>query len=78
VVEHDLAKVGVAGSNPVVSSRVPAPDPGPAFLLQMFVLLHWRCGRVVRQGTANPSTPVQFRAPPQIIRFVAFGLCEAP
>lgn len=54
LVEHHLAMVRVAGSNPVVRSEPDRPGPGGS----------WRHGRVVRQGSAKPSTPVRFRVPP--------------
>src|ERR687894_3002376 len=49
--------VRVAGSNPVFRSD-PGPEaarPAPA---------RWRHGRVVRQGSAKPCTPVRFRVSP--------------
>jgi hypothetical protein len=55
LVEHHLAKVRVAGSNPVVrSERVPAG-------------LTWWSGREARQRTANPSTRVQIPSPPRCL-----------
>ncbi len=53
LVEHHLAMVRVAGSNPVFRS-----DPGPE------APVPWRHGRVVRQGSAKPCTPVRFRVSP--------------
>ena len=49
LVEHDLAKVGVASSSLVSRSSFIAVWPG---------------GRVVMQRTANPRTPVRFRPRP--------------
>src|SRR5690606_35618041 len=49
LVEHDLAKVGVASSSLVSRSNSADHRPG---------------GRVVMQRTANPRTPVQFRPRP--------------
>src|SRR4028119_2160756 len=51
LVEHHLAMVRVAGSNPVFRSGPWRPRL-------------WRHGRVVRRRTANPLTPVRFRVPP--------------
>ena len=62
LVEHHLAKVRVAGSNPVVRServsRKATALTGPA--------LAWWVGREARQRTANPCTPVQIRYPPRV------------
>ncbi len=60
LVEHNLAKVGVAGSNPVVRSegalgRVSLePVPGPG-----------RVAEWLRQGPAKPCTRVRFPPRPQ-------------
>src|SRR5699024_8228867 len=55
VVEHHLAKVGVAGSNPVFRSIV------------SFKTIYWRYSQVVRQRSVKPSPPVQIRLPPQVM-----------
>ena len=54
LVAHNLAKVGVAGSNPVVRSRG-WTQPS-----------RWS-GRVVRQRPAKPCTRVRFPSPPRAI-----------
>ena len=56
VVECDLAKVEVAGSNPVSRSII-------LFLAHRVVLLRRR-RQVVRQRSAKPPSPVQIRAAP--------------
>ena len=48
LVEHNLAKVGVAGSNPVVRS----------------IFFIGRHGQVVRQRPAKPLSPVRIRMSP--------------
>jgi len=53
VVEHHLAKVRVAGSNPVIRSEELVNG-----------LPRWS-GREARQGTANPCTRVQIPSPPR-------------
>ena len=55
VVECDLAKVEVAGSNPVSRS---------IFLSRPAILHRRRRGQVVRQRSAKPPSPVQIRAAP--------------
>ena len=52
LVERNLAKVEVAGSNPVSRSKK----------------VYWLGGRVVMQRIANPSTPVRFRPQPPIFK----------
>src|SRR5215213_2674719 len=52
LVAHHLAKVRVAGSNPVIRSRVQSPQSQ-----------RWS-GRVVRQRPAKPCTRVRFPSPP--------------
>jgi hypothetical protein len=52
LVAHNLAKVGVAGSNPVIRSKVHWHQPQ-----------RWS-GRVVRQRPAKPCTRVRFPSPP--------------
>ena len=54
LVAHNLAKVGVAGSNPVIRSR------------GSISALRWS-GRVVRQRPAKPCTRVRFPSPPRAI-----------
>ena len=58
LVEHNLAKVGVAGSSPVVRSML---NTGPAHLA---LLLGWRRRQVVRQRPAKPLPPVRIWASP--------------
>ncbi len=58
LVEHHLAKVRVAGSNPVVRSE------GVSSLTTRPVLHRWS-GREARQRTANPCTRVQIPSPPR-------------
>ena len=53
LVAHHLAKVRVAGSNPVIRSRMQWHQPQ-----------RWS-GRVVRQRPAKPCTRVRFPSPPQ-------------
>ena len=57
LVEHHLAKVGVAGSNPVVRSMHSSGRFSPALLI-------WRRGQVVRHGPAKPLPPVRIWASP--------------
>lgn len=52
LVAHHLAKVRVAGSNPVIRSKV-----------QVASIQRWS-GRVVRQRPAKPCTRVRFPSPP--------------
>ena len=52
LVAHHLAKVRVAGSNPVIRSKVQRHQPQ-----------RWS-GRVVRQRPAKPCTRVRFPSPP--------------
>ena len=62
LVERNLAKVEVAGSNPVSRSRflVAPPVTGGSGRISLR-----RGGRVVMQRTATPCMPVRFRpAPP--------------
>lgn len=59
LVAHHLAKVRVAGSNPVIrseGSRSQESSPGS-------IPFRWS-GRVVRQRPAKPSTRVRFPSPP--------------
>src|ERR1700682_694782 len=55
LVPHHLAKVRVAGSNPVIRSKVQWHQPQ-----------RWS-GRVVRQRPAKPCTRVRFPSPPPMI-----------
>jgi hypothetical protein len=55
LVERNLAKVEVAGSNPVVRSE----------RVRQARLSHWWSGREARQRTANPCTRVRIPSPPQ-------------
>ena len=56
MVEHNLAKVGVAGSSPVTRFR--------RLLGCGHFLIHRRHSQVVRQRSAKPPSPVQIRVPP--------------
>ena len=81
LVEHHLAKVRVAGSNPVVrSERVSplGPSTGRPFEAQSgsprTCAPHqgrdswsWWSGREARQRTANPCTRVQIPSPPRAV-----------
>ena len=58
LVEHHLAKVRVAGSNPVVRSERVSPSPYGEQVPR------WS-GREARQRTANPCTRVQIPSPPR-------------
>src|ERR671933_1339839 len=58
LVEHHLAKVRVAGSNPVVRSETTHTGPGGAVPNS-----RWS-GREARQRPAKPSTRVQIPSPP--------------
>src|SRR4029453_1793774 len=60
LVEHHLAKVRVAGSNPVVRSERVSPSPWGEQVPR------WS-GREARQRTANPCTRVQIPSPPRAI-----------
>ena len=64
LVEHNLAKVGVASSNLVSRSNILKASVMPRFFLGETV--KWRGGRVVMQRTATPLTPVRFRPAPPI------------
>ena len=55
LVEHHLAKVRVAGSNPVVRSEGPSSAAS-----------HWWSGREARQRPAKPCTRVQIPSPPLV------------
>ena len=59
LVEHNLAKVGVAGSSPVVRS-IACKEP----VLHRLFSYRWRSGQVVRQRPAKPLPPVRIRASP--------------
>ena len=68
LVEHNLAKVGVAGSSPVFRSII-CKRAGPFGRLFFTAGVHsqlaeWRRGQVVRQGPAKPSPPVRIRSSP--------------
>ena len=67
MVEHNLAKVGVASSNLVSRSKLERCWPWyftGVFTLGTAVLVHWLSGRVVMQRPAKPLTSVRFRAQP--------------
>ena len=65
LVEHHLAKVGVAGSNPVVRSM----NIRAGLLTSPALFVKWRDGQVVRQRPAKPSPPVRIRfSPPKTRR----------
>ena len=61
LVAHHLAKVRVAGSNPVIRSKVQWHQPQ-----------RWS-GRVVRQRPAKPCTRVRFPSPPHLVRLSAIS-----
>ena len=70
LVEHHLAKVRVAGSNPVVRSERVSPKPPWGAVLPTFTWMSsapWWSGREARQRTANPCTRVQIPSPPRAI-----------
>ena len=62
LVEHHLAKVRVAGSNPVVRSEV-ARSRGQAHQASSGGVAEW-----LRQGPAKPCTRVRFPPPPRTYR----------
>ena len=64
LVEHHLAKVRVAGSNPVVRSIVLDELVGKPTSSLEDKTPGWRRGQVVRQRPAKPSPPVRIRASP--------------
>ena len=64
LVEHHLAKVRVAGSNPVVRSIVLDELVGFSTSSLKDKTPGWRRGQVVRQRPAKPSPPVRIRASP--------------
>jgi hypothetical protein len=75
LVEHDLAKVGVASSSLVSRSSFQQNLglPGFCFLKRTSILYsrgsaHWPGGRVVMQRPAKPRTPVRFRPWPPMRR----------
>ena len=77
LVEHNLAKVGVAGSSPVVRSIACFRADS-----QIGPLHKWRSGQVVRQRPAKPLPPVRIRAsPPEHCKRASFGapvfFCES-
>ena len=57
LVEHNLAKVGVASSNLVSRSN---------FSLRDWVCTFWRNGRMAMQRIANPWISVRLRVPPPL------------
>src|SRR5262245_18122097 len=63
--------VSLAGREPSQSWGSPVitglgPRRGDTRLVAAAPAAHRRGGRVVRQGSAKPCTPVQFRSPPRI------------
>ena len=78
LVERYLAKVQVAGSNPVSRSNIAKLSSlnicniltlaqwlrFRVFFNPEDILLYWLGGRVVMQRTATPCTPVRFRPQP--------------
>ena len=70
LVEHNLAKVGVAGSSPVVRSI--ACLRADSFFRPF---AYRRSGQVVRQRPAKPLPPVRIRAsPPELFRASIWAL----
>ena len=65
LVEHNLAKVGVASSSLVSRSKIfqPKSREVPTRLFS-FTLALWLSGRMVMQRPAKPCTPVRFRPQP--------------
>jgi hypothetical protein len=66
VVEHNLAKVGVEGSNPFARSNYNWLSVRVYDLKHLMLLVEtfWLGGRVVMQRPAKPCTPVRFRPQP--------------
>ena len=75
LVARNLAKVQVAGSNPVVRSDVRRLDSTLFEDENLTAIFVWSGGREARQGTANPSTRVQipFRPPSVALKEANFG-----
>ena len=66
LVARNLAKVQVAGSNPVVRSHIRRLDCSHKAQRSNGDIL-WSGGREARQGTANPSTRVQIPSRPPLL-----------
>ena len=76
LVEHNLAKVGVAGSNPVVRStdasrvgctgQVDGRDGRPSLIGERYCSHTRRRSQVARQRPAKPLSPVRIRASPPV------------
>ena len=81
VVECDLAKVEVAGSNPVsrsnfcIQSSNDRPPVDPTHHTQLALAFERRRRQVVRQRSAKPPSPVQIRAAPPISHW-QISLCR--
>ena len=70
LVEHNLAKVGVAGSSPV--SRSGMGDGSDAVRPPFSI---GAVAKLVRQRTANPLSPVRiWVAPPDILKGIPSGI----
>jgi hypothetical protein len=67
LVARNLAKVQVAGSNPVVRSDTRRLDSTLFEELNLTAIFVWSGGREARQGTANPSTRVQIPSRPPLL-----------
>ena len=69
LVEHNLAKVGVASSNLVSRSNFKSLNAHLRAQRSDLFDLFRRGGRVVMQRTATPCTPVRFRPAPPFLPF---------
>ena len=77
LVEHHLAKVGVAGSNPVVRSIVNHRPVDTNLSVGLFDESIGRDGQVVRQRPAKPLSPVRIRfsPPTNLTPFIRTAFC---
>src|ERR1700753_1356162 len=70
LVAHHLAKVRVAGSNPVVRSAAAPPGPGRILGGLQRPTSNGGVAEWLRQGPAKPCTRVRFPSPPRAISSV--------